>query len=246
MSYEISASFYDSLTKNVDYDLYAEYIKSVFDKYSSDVKIVLDIACGTGTLTQKLSEAGYDMIGTDLSESMLSVAVNKASQSGRQILYLCQGMDELDLYGTVDAAVCTLDSINHVEDKSVISEMFRKVSLFMNRGGIFLFDVNSLYKHRDVLGDNTFVYETEDVYCVWQNFYEESDSSVDIELDFFERDDDVYVRHFESFTEFYYSDDELTKMLENAGFELLERHNGWTFEDVDETTERIIYIARKK
>ena len=246
MSYEIFASFYDSLTDNVDYDLYADFIKKVFDKYQSDVRIVLDIACGTGTLTQKLSEFGYEMIGVDSSESMLSVAQSKAFASEKQILYLCQEMEEIDLYGTVDAAICTLDSINHIEDKDSVNEMFRKVSLFMNKGGIFMFDVNSLYKHREVLGDNTFVYETDDVYCVWQNFYEESDSSVDIELDFFELDDDVYVRYFESFAEFYYSDEELTEMLENSGFEVLKRCNGWSFEDVDEITERIIYIARKK
>ena len=246
MSYEILASFYDSLTDNVDYDLYVQFIKTVFDKYSSDIKVVLDVACGTGTLTQKLSEMGYEMIGVDASESMLSVAQSKNVKSENQILYLCQDMEDIDLYGTVDAAVCTLDSINHIEDKSSVNEMFKKVSLFMNRGGVFMFDVNSLYKHRDVLGNNTFIYETDNVYCVWQNFYEESDSSVDFELDFFERDEDVYIRNFESFTEFYYSDEELTEMLEDSGFEILKRCNGWSFDEPDDETERIIYIARKK
>lgn len=242
MSYEILASFYDSLTQDVRYDEYASYLDELIKKYNKDACIVLDAACGTGSITRRLSRLGYDMIGVDVSEEMLSVAKEKSDES---ILYLCQDLCELDLFGTVDVAVSTLDSINHIEKES-LTDVFKKISLFMNKGGIFIFDVNSLYKHRCVLSNNTFVYDEENVYCVWQNFYNEDDLSIDIELDLFEKKDGCYVRHFESFSEYFYDDDFLKKLLAENGFELVSTFEALTSESVKEDSERIIYVARKK
>lgn len=243
MSYNIFATFYDRLTENVRYDEYAEYLKKIFEKYCVNDGIILDAACGTGSITKRLSGYGYDMIGVDMSEDMLSVAKEKSDGT---ILYLCQDLAELDLYGTIDGAVCTLDSINHIEDEEILLRAFEKISLFMNKGGIFVFDVNTLYKHKYILADNTFVYDLDDIYCVWQNFFNDDDNSVDIELDFFEKKNELYERHFESFSEFYYSEKQIRNNLEKSGFEILEIFDNLSFESAKENSERIIYIARKK
>lgn len=135
----------------------------------------------------ELSKRGYEMIGVDASPDMLCAAQEKCAQAGAEVLFLCQPMEALDLYGTVNAAVCTLDSLNHITDPDTLREVLRRVSLFLEPGGLFVFDVNTPYKHREVLGNHTFVYDLEGLYCVWQNAYCAKDTSVEILLDFLKR-----------------------------------------------------------
>ncbi|MBQ7580953.1 MAG: methyltransferase domain-containing protein [Clostridia bacterium] len=242
MSYDFFASFYDELTGDVRYDEYALYVDRIIKEYCPDAKIVLDAACGTGSMTVRLAKLGYDMIGVDQSIGMLDVAKNKSDD---RVLYLCQDLTQLDLYGTIDACVCALDSFNHIESEGKLLEAFKKISLFTVEGGIFIFDLNTLYKHREILSDNTFVYDLDDVYCVWQNFYNPDDSSVDIELDFFEKQGDVYRRYFESFSEFYYDDETVKDLLEQSGFELVGHFDNLSFEKPTGDSERTVFIARK-
>ena len=169
MSYGVFSEFYDALTANVSYDTVSQVLSSLLTRYGKSRGLLLDLACGTGSVSVRLAKKGYEVIGVDLSPEMLSEAQNKAYSAGQNILFLCQDMTALDLYGTVDAAVCTLDGLCHLPNEESVFAALRKVSLFMNPGGVFLFDVNSDYKHRAVLGNNTFVYDTDDVYCVWQN-----------------------------------------------------------------------------
>lgn len=204
----------------------------------------LDLACGTGSLTVELKKNGVDVYGIDASYDMLSFAREKAEESGLDILFLCQKMQSIDLYGTIDTCVCTLDSINHLTKISDVQKTFDRVSLFMNPGGYFLFDANTIYKHQKVLSDNTFVYDTDDVFCVWQNSLREN-NVVDIELDFFEREGKVYYRTEEKFSERAYSDEELTDMLVSAGFEVVSRYGDMTFDAPKEDEQRVIYVARK-
>lgn len=244
MSYEKFAAFYDGLTGNVRYDEYAKYLRDIFDKFSPEGGTVLDAACGTGNITCRLSDMGYEMIGVDSSPEMLGAAKEKSGE--RDILYLCQDLEELDLYGTVDKAVCTLDSLNHMESIEKIEEIFRRISLFMNRDGVFVFDMNSLYKHEKVLGDNTFIYDNDEVYCVWQNFFNENDKSIDIELDFFAPEGrGKYERYFESFSEYYYSPEEIMKLLDKSSFKTEGIFEFLTFNPPGDKTERIIFVARK-
>lgn len=242
MSYDFFASFYDELTGDVRYDEYALYVDRIIKEYCPDAKIVLDAACGTGSMTVRLAKLGYDMIGVDQSIGMLDVAKNKSDD---RVLYLCQDLTQLDLYGTIDACVCALDSFNHIESEGKLLEAFKKISLFTVEGGILIFDMNTLYKHREILSDNTFVYDLDDVYCVWQNFYNPDDSSVDIELDFFERQGDVYRRYFESFSEFYYDEETVKDLLEQSGFELVGHFDNLSFEKPTGDSERTVFIARK-
>ena len=212
------AYYYDSLTHNVEYEKRAEYIYGLLAENGVGKGILLDLACGTGTLSLLLEKKGFDVLGVDASEDMLSVAQEKKMSGNSNAIFLCQKMQDLDLFGTIDAAVCTLDSINHVTDENDVKEILRKVALFMNDGGIFIFDVNTLYKHREILANNTFVYDTEEVFCVWQNTLCE-DNVVEIDLDFFELDEDgAYIRSSESFCEKAYPHEKIVEMLENAGF----------------------------
>ena len=248
MSYGSFAYVYDRLTENVDYKSYAAYIKRLFESYGKNINItsVLDVACGTGSLTEELALLGYDMIGADASPDMLMVAQEKKLENNLDILYLCQRAEELDLFGTVQGAVCTLDSINHITDEDTVVEAFRKISLFMEKDGVFIFDLNTEYKHREVLGDNTFVYDLDDVYCVWQNEYDEEENLTHIFLDIFSEENGLYERFSEEFDERVYSHEKVLKWLDKADFELVDCFEEFTFEKPTDNTERTVYIVRKK
>ncbi|MCH5298735.1 MAG: methyltransferase domain-containing protein [Ruminococcus sp.] len=243
-SYGVFADFYDDLTLNAQYSERADYIMKVFERLGHDMGLTLDLACGTGNLTLELKRRGVDVYGIDGSAEMLSRAQEKSADENLGILFLCQQMQSIDLYGTIDTCICTLDSINHMTDKADVQSTFERVSLFMNKGGYFLFDVNTVYKHRNVLADNTFVYDTDDVFCVWQNSLKEN-NIVDIELTFFERDGDAYFRTDEGFCERAYSHEDLSEMLSESGFEIVAVYGDLGFESPKEDEQRAIYIAKK-
>lgn len=204
---------------------------------------MLDLACGTGSFTVELAKKGYEMIGVDISEDMLAQAQSKVWEEELDVLLLCQDMTKLDLFGTIDAAVCMLDSLNHLDCADDVKKAIAKVGLFMNPNGIFVFDVNTVYKHRCVLANNTFVYDCDDVYCVWQNSLNDDDS-VDINLDIFEYDEDAYIRSGESFTERAYEIDLIKKWLEEAEFEVIDIFDEMTKNPLCDETERAVFVAR--
>ena len=138
-------------------------------------KRVLDLGCGTGNVTECLAGAGYDMTGIDMSEDMLNIAMKKRADSGHDILYLCQEMQEFELYGTVRAVVSICDCINYVTEKEDIVQTFRLVNNYLDPEGIFIFDMNTCYKYREILGDNTFAETREDSSFIWENYYDEED-----------------------------------------------------------------------
>ena len=246
-SYGDFAYFYDNLTDNVDYEKRCSYIKGLLAENGVGEGILLDLACGTGTVSLMLSDMGYDVIGVDASEDMLSVAQEKKMESGADVIFLCQRMEELDLFGTINACVSTLDCINHVTDEETVREIFRRVSLFMEDKGIFLFDVNTPYKHKCVLGDNTFVYDTDEVYCVWQNSTDENLVTT-VNLDIFEKDEDdeeTYYRYSEEFTERAYDLDDIKKWLEDVKFEVIGIYEELTKDSVKADTQRAVFVARK-
>ena len=177
---------------------------------------------------------------------MLNKANENAIQNNQDILFLCQSMTELDLYGTIKSAVCTLDSINHLKNADEVQKAFDKVSLFMEKDGVFIFDVNTIYKHTQILANNIFVYDTDEVYLVWQNELDEDTNSVDIYLDFFIDDDGVYYRESEEFTETVYSTEEISQMLINSNFEILGIYDDLSENMYNDKSERIYFVARKK
>lgn len=248
MSYSSFAAVYDELTENVGYEKRAEYFCSLLSDYGLNGGLLLDLACGTGTLSLEFAKKGFSVIGVDISEEMLAEAQNKKYEQGdTDTIFLCQDMRELDLFGTVDCCVCALDSLNHLTDKDDLLKAFRSVSLFMNDGGIFVFDMNTPYKHKSVLAEKCFVYDLDGVYCVWQNSPVGEDLTVDITLDFFtENEDGTYERSGESFAERAYEYEAVKSLLEKADFELLENYGDMTRETPSDDAERTVFIARRK
>lgn len=246
MAYGVFAEFYDGLTDNVDYCAKADYLCEIFDKFDHTTGYALDLACGTGTLTVELKRRGIDIYGVDSSFEMLAEANQKAADCDLDILFLCQKMQTLDLYGTINTCVCTLDSINHLNGREQVKKTFEKVSLFMEKDGLFVFDVNTIYKHKAVLGDNTFVFDTEKVYCIWQNTFEPKDNSVQIDLDFFIPEDRTYYRSSESFKEFAYPADDIKSILDKCGFDVVGLYEDMTFAAPSEDTQRVTFVAKKR
>ncbi|MBC8569558.1 class I SAM-dependent DNA methyltransferase [Zongyangia hominis] len=245
MAYHSFASYYDRLTWDVDYPGRAAYFHALFERFQTrKVELLLDLACGTGSLSMELAKLGYDVIAVDGSEDMLSEAMEK-NDGAYPILFLCQQMEELDLYGTIDGAVCALDSLNHVTDPEKVRRILDKVSLFMNPGGIFIFDVNTVYKHREVLSESTFVYEDDDLYCVWQNGPMDEDHCVEIALDFFSFNGESYDRESECFKERAYPPEELEGWLQKAGMEVLGIFGDDTLEPPKADAQRLIFVTRK-
>ncbi len=242
--YSEFAFCYDALTENADYAARCDVLCNLLAAHGAGEGILLDLACGTGTLTAMLQKRGYDVIGVDASEEMLSLARQKLDAGA---VLLCQNMETLDLYGTIDAAVCTLDSLNHITDEAAFREALRRVALFMNDGGVFLFDVNTPYKHEQVLGDNTFVYDLDDVFCVWQNSYDPGTRTTDVTLDLFvyDEENDCYDRATEQFSERAYALEEIRRWLEEDRFEVLAVLDETGSRPVRETDERALFVCKK-
>lgn len=244
MSYSSFACYYDRLTRNVKYSELADYIVDILKRYDHKSGITLDLACGTGSLTIELAKRGFDIYGVDMSSEMLMEAQQKAYENDLNTLFLCQKMQDLDLYGTIDTCLCCLDSINHIVDTDILKKAFEKVSLFMNKGGYFIFDVNTPYKHKHILSDNTFVYDLPGLYCVWQNNLSGNDI-INIDLDFFEKIGNKYIRSSEHFSERAYSAQFLSELLENCGFEIKGIFDDRTFSEMHNCSERLFFVAQK-
>lgn len=247
--YGAFARYYDALTGNVDYPGRAAYFDGLVGRFAPERRggLLLDLACGTGSLSLELAALGYEVIGADASAEMLAAAMDKAAESGREILFLRQSMTRLDLYGTVDVTVCALDSLNHLPGQRAVAAAVGKVSLFTNPGGLFLFDVNTAYKHREILADNAYVYELEGLFCAWRNDYRAEDGRVEIALDFFERQPDGgYRRSGERFCEHLYSRAFLEETLDKHGIDVLAVYGDDTLAPPAAATQRLVYVAKKR
>ena len=235
------AAVYDLLTINVPYDEIAEYYANILCKITNGRRL-LDLGCGTGNLTALLAERGFDVIGLDASSEMLSIAANKSSK----VRWICQDMTKAELGEEVDAVISTLDSINHLESAEEIAACFAGAAANLKRGGAFVIDVNTIYKHREILANNTFVYDVDGAFCVWQNEFCAEDNGVSIDLDiFFEEEDGSYTRGGESFREIALSVDEMKKMLEETGFAVVEIHEYLTQNPPSEDSEKLLFVAKK-
>ncbi|MFZ2539868.1 MAG: class I SAM-dependent methyltransferase [Oscillospiraceae bacterium] len=245
-SYKNFAQYYDILTNNIPYAKRGEYFNAILQKNSIHEGILVDLACGTGSLSEVMSDLGYDVVGVDSSVEMLSVAMSKRYDSGKDILYLNQEMQELDLYGTIDVCICALDSLNHIVTASDVQTVFKKVSMFLNPNGIFIFDVNTEYKHNNILSNNIFIYDYDEVYCIWQNS-KCTDNVIDITLDLFcNNEDDTYTKQTESFSEKAYTHTEILNFLQNANLELVDFYADDSFDKPQEDCQRIVYVAKSR
>ena len=216
------------------------------DALISERNLVLDLGCGTGTITELLYEKGYDMIGVDSSEEMLQIALDKKFETRSDILYLCQDMRELDLYSTVGTVVSVCDSLNYLLMDEDVLQTFHLVNNYLFPGGIFIFDFNTIYKYEEVIGDTTIAENREDCSFIWENFYSCEDHINEYDLTVFERqEDDLYRRFTETHYQRGYTLEEMKTFLEKAGLIFVTALDEKTHEAPTETSERIYVIARE-
>ena len=275
-AYTSFARVYDMFMDNVPYEEWCDYITGLLKEYGISNGLVLDLGCGTGSMTELLAARGFDMIGVDCSEDMLEIALEKRMASGRDILYLQQDMRDLELYGTVRAVVCLCDSINYLLDVQDLETVFRLVNNYLDPGGIFIFDLNTEYKYRELLADRTIAENRDEGSFIWDNYYDEESRINEYDLALFipaeEADagkigegagpdcetgaasgsgtsgEGLYRKYQETHFQRAYTLDEIREALERAGMEFLTWYDG----DGDgrqaprEDSERIYVIAREK
>lgn len=246
MSYNEFAWFYDEFNSEADYDALFRYVTRELADHGVTDGILADLGCGTGDLTLMLTQAGYDVIGIDRSQEMLSVLREKADELGLtgRLLLLKQDLLELDLYGTIRAAVSTFDTYSHIGPIDNFERAIAKAAFFMEQGGVFIFDLNTPYKHRNLLAGQTFTFEEEDAFCRWSNRYDEATGRVDIsiDIDYHETDE-----HFhEAFSEYSYPMEAVTGLLARYGFEVARISDGEDFGPVRADSPRWIITAIKQ
>ena len=248
-AYDSIASVYDNINSEIDYSAWADFIEESFKKYlPAKPELVLDLACGTGSMTLELHTRGYDMIGADMSEDMLSQAYEKAyDKEISGVLFLKQDMRCFELYGTVGAVVCCLDSVNYLTADGDLDKCFACVHNYLDPDGLFIFDVNSPHKFENVYGNNAYVLEDEGVYCGWQNEYDRQSGVCDFYLSLFEETEDgTYERSDEHHRERCYSLDDLKNTLDACRLETLGVFSDFDFNEIKPDSDRWYIVARAK
>lgn len=243
-SYQTFAYLYDELTQNVEYEKRCDYILSFFEKNNIKSGTVLDLACGTGSMSIPLIESGYNIIGIDCSKDMLEIASERLSNKSNNFSLLKTKMQNFKLSKKIDACICCLDSINHLNNKSDVQSTFENVYNSLKYNGLFIFDANTVYKHNNVLADNTFVFDEEDYYLVWDN-EKIDDRTVRILLDMFLYNGSSYDRLSEEFCETSYTVEELSQMLKDSGFENIKVYDELSLGKPKENSERIYFVCKK-
>lgn len=245
-SYEAFAYVYDNFMDNIPYEEWADYLIGLLKEYGIDSGIIADLGCGTGSMTELLADAGYDMIGIDNSIDMLEIAREKMMDSEQQILYLLQDMREFELYGTVHAIVSVCDSMNYILEKEDLVKVFRLANNYLEPRGYFIFDMNTQYKYRTQLGDRTIAEDREDMSFIWDNFYDEETKINEYSLSIFvQEEDDLYRKYEEVHYQRAYSLEEVKEAIKEAGMEFVTAYDAFTHEDPKETSERIYIVARE-
>lgn len=241
-SYRVFAEYYDYLNQNVDYDAGSSFISGIFK--ANNVKSVIDLACGTGIMSEKLMNEDFNIIGIDSSVDMLSVADSRLSALDKEYSLINSKMQDFSLSECADGCICCLDSINHLTDENDVLNTFINVYNSLNDNGIFIFDVNSVYKHRTLLNNRAYVFDEEDFFLSWDNEMLENDT-VRIMLDFFIYNGESYDRFSEEFCERAYSVESLNEMLKTAGFTSIEAYGGFDYSEIKDNGERIYFICKK-
>lgn len=249
-AYTDFASVYDQFMDETPYEQWCENVLRVFEEFKISDGLILELGCGTGSMTELLAAKGYDMIGVDYSQDMLNIAMDKRIESGHDILYLNQDMREFELYGTVRAIVSICDSVNYLlEDEDVIT-CFKLVNNYLDPKGIFFFDFNTDYKYETVIGDTVIAENREDCSFIWENFYDVEEKINEYDLTIFVREEDkngedIFRRFQETHLQRGYSLEEMKSFIEKAGLEFVRAFDADTLQEVTAESERIYCIARE-
>lgn len=247
-AYTSFAAVYDTFMDNIPYEEWGTYLKELLKEYEIEDGLVLDLGCGTGTMTEILAEAGYDMIGVDNAEDMLEIAMEKKVESGHDILYLLQDMREFELYGTVKAVVSICDSVNYITEEEELLEVFHLVNNYLDPKGMFIFDFNTEYKYREILGDCTIAENRDACSFIWDNYYYEEEQINEYALSLFiqEEDSDLYRKYEETHFQKAYTYETMRRLIEESGLEFVTAYDAFTHDAPTEKSERIYMIARER
>lgn len=253
------ARVYDELMDNTPYEEWGNRLDELIRKYGvsaperdaenlldSEKNLVVDLGCGTGTLAELLYEKGYDMIGVDASESMLNIAMDKKAERGSEILYLQQDMRELELYSTVGTVYSVCDSLNYILEEEELKTVFSLVNNYLFPGGIFIFDFNTDYKYREVIGNTTITENREDCSFIWENYYDPEEEINEYDLTIFVQEEENLFRRFtETHFQRGYTVEQMLRLVEEAGMKVVEVKDADTGEAVTEQSERVYMVARE-
>lgn len=259
-AYRDFSAVYDELMDNVPYGQWSERLYELIEKYgvskpvrdaedalASERNLVLDLGCGTGTLTEMMYRRGYDMIGADVSEDMLNVAMEKKAISGDSILYLNQDMRELELYSTVGTVYSVCDSLNYILEEEELVDVFSLVNNYLYPRGIFIFDFNTVYKYEKIIGDTVIAENREDCSFIWENFYDPEDEINEYDLTVFVRQEKGLFRRFtETHFQRGYRAEQMKMLVERAGMRILEMADADTGEAVNAESQRIYIVAQER
>ena len=246
-AYETFASVYDLFMEQVEYDEWLSHIHAVWEKYGIEPKTILDLGCGTGSILLPLAKEGFDMIGVDLSPEMLTEADHKAMEAGLSVRLACQDMTELELGEQADCILSLCDCMNYLTEDGQLAEAFQRIAAHMKPESILLFDMNTEYKFREVLGQNVFGAAEDAAAYIWENDYDEEEKINEYYVSFFiEQENGLYERVEEYHYERAYSMEEIEAALQAAGFVLLEVTDGYRFAPPQEKSERLLFAAKLK
>lgn len=243
-AYTSFARVYDLFMDNVPYEQWGEYLAKLFKEYGIEDGLLLDLGCGTGKLTQIMEKHGFDMIGVDNSYEMLDMAREHSSEN---ILYLLQDMREFELYGTVRGIYSACDCLNYILEEDELKEVFALANNYLDPGGLFVFDINSPYKYRELLSDNTFAENREEGSFIWENYYDEDEKINEYDLTLYIKDEEErFLRFQEVHYQRCYELSTIKRLLEEAGMEFVAAYDAYTKEPVSEQSEKILVIARER
>ena len=245
-AYSGFAKVYDLFMDNIPYEEWTDYVKELFAEEGVKDGILLDLGCGTGSVTELLAESGFDMIGIDNSEEMLEIAMEKREESGHDILYLLQDMREFELYGTVKGVVSICDSMNYILDDEDLLDVFKLVHNYLDNEGIFIFDMNTMYKYEQILADNTFAEDREESSFIWENYYDEEEKINQYDLSLFVQEEDGrYRKYEETHLQRAYEQQCVEELIKESGLELLHVYDAFTKDLPAEDSQRIYFVCRR-
>lgn len=246
-SYTSFARVYDTFMDNIPYKEWFQYITELLKAENVENGLVLDLGCGTGSLTQLMANAGFDMIGIDNSEEMLEIALEKKIQSKLNVLYLLQDMREFELYGTVRAVISICDSINYLMDESELLEVFKLVNNYLDPNGIFIFDLNTRYKYEEILGENVIAENRQDCSFIWENYYDVDECVNEYDLTLFiKEENELYRKYQEIHYQKAYDLETVKRLIQEAGMEFIQAYDAFTTNPPKKDSERIYILAREK
>lgn len=245
-SYESFARVYDLFMDNIPYEEWCEYLHGLLKQYGVEDGLVLELGCGTGSMTELLAERGYDMIGVDNSADMLDIAMEKRDESGRDILYLMQDMREFELYGTVRAVVSVCDSMNYITDEEDLLDVFRLVNNYLDPGGVFIFDMNTLYKYEEILAENVIAENREESSFIWENWYDGEEQINEYDLTLFIRNaEGLYEKYEETHYQRAYEIETVCDLLVKAGLKVEAVYDAFSKDAPRGDSERVYIVARE-